>query len=332
MSKKIDFRNGLDWKGNATSQYDVNITGSITSTGAYIPINFGSDINNSLPYEIRVAGNATSPGSFGANPVDKTLFLELIIMERTRVPSAAADSGVRIPIIKWRPSETSTIKDTDGVITIPLSTIQPEGDLWLRISSNSGTFTAADFTVTTLLMTKTNAIDSFAYYNTTNNLYATATTASANSVEELAASTLGYTEFTYTGRKANGSIHSTDELVGMSPSADIANIVPKYGWKYEMQSGLGFLRARPLHNRVTFGPEQTVVEGDILRVTRDAAGNVTYQVNGSTVYSGAGTDTVAMKTKVGLPAVSGRALGLRMDIGAGSISPTWENKVNIQEF
>ena len=331
MVTEINF-NSRDWKGNAIGKFQTNITGNITSTSAYIPVNFGSDISTQLPYELRICGNATSPASFGANPIDKTLFLEFILVPRTQPPSATADSGIRIPIIKWRPSETSTVRDTNGIIHIPINPITPEGDLWIRVSSNSGTFTAADILVTMVNTSKVNTFSSFAWFNTTNNLYATANVASANSVETLAASTNGMVEFTYTGRRANGSLHGSNELVGMSPSADIANIVPKYGWLYYMSTGLGNLRARPLHNRVTLGPEQTVVEGDVLKVTRDVAGNVTYQVNGSTIYSGAGTDTAAMKAKVGLPVVNGRALGLRMDIGAGSISPTWENKINIQEF
>ena len=191
MTTTINFSD-RDWRGNISNEYETNITGNITSTDAYTPIHFGQTSGTFQPYEIRIAGNATSPASFGANPVDKTLFLELVIMQRSQVPSGPA---ARIPIIKWRPSETSTIRDTNGIIVIPINTIIPDGDLWFRICSSSGTFTAADFVVTLVQTSKTNPITSFAFFNTTNNLYSTAG-GNANSVQILPASTSGMVEFT----------------------------------------------------------------------------------------------------------------------------------------
>lgn len=336
MTTAINFSD-RDWRGRPVATEIRNVTGSITTYGNWTLANIGG-LNNIYPaYMIEVAGNATSPASFGAgDPDDTALYLEIAILRNGETLSSTTQGIIKFPIIKWLPSQTSTVKETVGVRSINLNTLVPRGNVFYRLSSNyfSGlTFTNANFTVVVARTTKDNFGSELAFFNTTNNLTTITGLAGGrtNTIQEIPASTTGYMEGRFTQFGHFGDI-KTELQIGLSPTASILDVNTKYMWRYQSGDATGNdPRARVIHNNTSLG-EVSCVEGDVLRVNRASDGTITYLRNGVVFATGGTTDTVAMKGKVNLVFPYGRALGIRMDIGAGSISPTWENKVNIQEF
>lgn len=334
MTTTINFSD-RDWRGRPIATERRNVTGSITHNGNWTVLNVGG-LNDIYPlHMIEVMGNATSPASFGGtDPDDTAIYLDIAITQNGAPPPSTGSALIRYPIIKWLTSQTSTVKETVGVRNINLNTINPRGNIYYRLSSNpSLTFTSANFLVVPIRTTKDNFPSEVSFFNTTNNLTTITGVAggNTNTVQEIPASTTGYFEGRFTQFGHFGDI-KTELQIGLSPTASILDVNTKYMWRYQAGDATGNdPKAEVIHNFTSLG-EISCVEGDILTVNRSSGGTITYLKNGVVFATGGTTDTTAMKGKVNLVRPYGRALGLRMDIGAGSISPTWENKVNIQEF
>lgn len=325
MATEISFSN-RDWKGLLADGSQLNFTGNATTSSSWVQLDIGG-LNNFPTLKLIVTGSATSPASFGSNPSDKVLYLEVSHAPRGLEVGASVITS-KHPLIKWQPSQTSTVREIITPIEIYLNTSgRIDGNVFIRIISNSGTFTNLDMSVQVLRNFADIAFSPISSFSTTNNLYNTSGNGNANSVEELPSSTSGYVESTFTKYGYFGDL-KLDTEVGFNNTASIGDSDPRYYW--DLNNANGFSRA--VHNGTVIVSDIVSAEGDVFRVNRNASGTITYLKNGVVQATGGTTDTGAMKAKFTTSAIYSRILGVRMDIGAGAISPTFENKVNIQEF
>lgn len=331
MTIQSSFRD-RDHEGLLVSGGNFNFTDNVVENPDWLCIQIGGSSNTFPKKRLEVTGELTSPGSFGSNPDDRIVFLDVRHTPRGddyNAPTAITESH---QILKFKDGEVSTEKEIATPIVIDLNTYgRTDGNIYIRIRANDGiTYTAVDMTVTAF-GNSTAVFTKEAPTSETNNLRSTAVNGACNTVEEIPSSTAGYVEFKFTQFGHFGDI-KTDNKVGMSPSSAIGSD-PKYYWKYTAGDGTGNNPlADAVHDGTTVANDVVVAEGDTLRVSRDASGNYTYLKNGASQGTGGSTDTTAQKGDFKLTFSGGRALGVRMDIGAGAISPTFENLSDITTY
>lgn len=324
MATEISFSN-RDWKGLLNTKGAYNFTGNVDTSSPWVELDVGG-LSNQAVLKLITTGNATSPASFGSNPVDKILFLEVKQVPRGGT-SSSSGATAKYPLIKWQPSQTSTVREIVTPIETYLNTSgRVDGNIFIRIVPESGTFTSLDMCVYALRNNSSLIFSPIALFTTTNNLYANTGSGSANSVEEIASSTAGYVEYKFSKYGYFGDLRN-NTIVGLNDTPSIGNITPKYYWEQNT-----FTQCRVVHNGSVIASGISCVEGDTLRVNRGADGTITYLKNGVIEATGGTIDTSAMKAKFTFTAIYARALGVRMSIGAGAISPDFENLANVTEF
>lgn len=320
-----------DWSGQPQFKSSTNFTSNINNATPWTCIQVGG-LNNTYPtIKLVTLGEATSPASLGSNPADRAIYLEVKYVPRGE-DNTGSGVTMKFPLLKWKSGETTTQKEITTPIESFLNTDgQTDGNIFIRLVANTAiTFTNVDMFVAAYGTNKSN-FASEATTSTTNNIYNTDSNGRANSVEEIPSSTAGYVEFTATEFGYFGDIKLGNKI-GLNRSGDVGTD-PRYYWEYSEGDGTGnTAQADAWHDGVSIASGVTFDEGDVFRVERNAGGTFTYKKNGVSQGTGGTTDTVAMKGEVKLTTTYSRALGLRMDIGAGAISPTFENKVNVVEY
>jgi hypothetical protein len=315
-----------DWAGLLLTKGTYNFTSNITTSTDYTEIQVGGLANLFPAQVLQISGQATSPASFGSNPSDRVIYLEVTQTPRGTLFDSGSAITARYQILKWKVGETSTVKELTIPLNIFLNTFnRTDGNIWVRLVSGNGTFTAVDMALN-VLGNSNSVFPSVAPVTTTNNLRSITTSASTNTVQEIPTSTAGYIEFKASKYGYFGDV-KTDNKFGLSPTGDTG---PKYYWEFN-QGGTVAL-ARAVHNASVVANDISYTEGDVLRVERDASGNYTYKKNGSTEGTGGSTDTTPQRGDILFVRQDSRLLNIRMDIGAGEISPTFENLVNVETF
>lgn len=330
MTQEVNFSD-RDFEGLLIGLGDYAFTSDVNEDSAWTQIQVGGE-NNSFPViALEVTGEATSPSSFSSNPKDRQLYLE--VKQVARGAGSANLSGVsaKYAIIKWKDGEVSTEKEAATPVKIFLNTYnRVDGNIFVRVvSENSGTtFTNLDINVATFgIYSNKFAVE--AVTSLTNNFHSTGANASANTVEAIPASSTGYVEFGFTQFGYKGDIKLSNR-VGVSPSAEVGSD-PKYYWKYSDGDGTG---NTPLveawHDGTRVVNDLSCDEEDTLRIERNGSNQLLYKKNGVTQATGATTETAELKGDIKLININARLIGLKMDIGAGEISPTLENLSNMQ--
>ena len=331
MTTRINFSD-RDWEGLPVNGGTYNFTGNITEDPGWIAIQVGGDNNSSIRKRLEVSGELTSPASLGSTPADRTIFLDVRHTPRGQDYTSFSSLTESHQIIKFKNGETLTEKETSSPVVVDLNTYgRTDGNIYIRIRANDSiTFTDADIVVS-VLANITSVFTKESPTSETNNLRSISTNTSANTIEEIPSSTAGNVSFKFTQFGYYGDVKQ-DNKVGMSPTTEIGND-PKYCWKYHEGDGTGNTSvADAIHDGTTIASDVTCAEGDTLTVSRNASGTYTYLKNGVTQATGGSTDTTAQRGDFKLTFQNSRALGIRMDIGAGTITPTFENKVGIEEF
>lgn len=334
MTKQANFRD-RDWDGLLINSGKYNfVEASLTNSQEWFCIQVGGPANIFPKKKLTVMGKATSPASLSATDIkENTLYLQVKHVPRGHDFDSASAKTQDYPILNWSNSETSTEQKIDTPIEIDLNTYgRTDGNIWIRFTPDDGgiTFTDTAFVVCTYgndsgVFTKESPTSE------TNNLKATGVNGVGNTVNEIPSSTAGYIEFKFTQFGHEGDV-KTSNKVGLSPSAAIGSD-PKYYWKFTEGDATGNTPlADAVHDGSVVANDIVCQEGDTLRVERDASGNYTYKKNGSTEGSGGSTDTTAQKGDFKLIYNNARCLGIRMDIGAGAVSPTFENLSNLETF
>jgi hypothetical protein len=325
MAETINFNYGRDWTG-----YPIN-KGRFTLTTwqptVWTQIDTGGDNAPYTPVRLDVMGEITSPASF-ASGTDRQIYLEIGIAKRG---SDTPFTTFKVPLIYFKASETSTTKEMPMAKEIFLNTQgKTDGNLFVRIiwGSSGFVFTNQNFYVTLYGNYDIN-IPRIATFGTTNNLRATAIAASCNTVEVIPAATLGTTSFR---PSSYGYLGDSKDAVryGLSRTTDpLGYNVPRYCFDITDPNSK-VLRILENSSQVLGGV--AYAEGDVFLINRTSGGAITYKKNGTTIYTSAVTDTLAMVGHSTMVNSNSRILGVRLDIGAGEISPTFENLVNVVTF
>jgi hypothetical protein len=362
MAYNIDF-SGKDWNGrpNITAGNGLNLT-SLTGEYKYFYIDGDRDAadNFTSEYQLRgiwIYGSITSPSSWRstATAADTTLFLHLDFFQRGEDFNSylATTIGTHIPLIHFRASETSTTKTLDPIYVNLNTGGQVIGNAMVRLGEgvyddlaggSGNAWSNANISVNRVYGTESNdlysnlmtleAEKSTAGADATNNLLATGigvTTHTATTSEQIPTSTAGYIQATFNPFGKYGNINQGDLEFGMTDSADAATTAsPKYKWVFR-SSTIGEHTGFAIHNGTTVVASQAIQLGDVFKVQRDASGNFTYYKNGVSQGTGGTTNTGAMLGDfyLGYNDVNNRILNIRADIGAGEISPTFTNLVNV---
>lgn len=332
MTIQSSFRD-RDHEGLLVTSNFYNYTTNITGSPGWTQIQIGGPANTSIKKEIRVVGGATSPASLGSNPDDNAIYLEVRHTPRGQDFNSGSAISHKIPLVKWIAGETSTARSMSTPAVVDLNTYGTvDGNIYIRlIGGDTGlTFTSVDFVVCTY-GNNTTVFNAVAPTSETNNIRSTGAAATGNTVNEIPSSTAGWVQFEFSQFGYKGDI-KTDCKFGMSPTSAIGSD-PKYYWRWQAGDATGNdPAADAVHDGVVVANNVVVAEGDSLRVSRDASGNYTYLKNGVSQGTGGSTDTTAQKGDFSLATVDSRILGTRMDIGAGTVSPTYENLSNAETF
>jgi len=361
MAYNIDF-SGKDWNGRPliSASNALNLT-SLTGEYKYFYVDGDKDAadNFTNEYQLRgiwIYGSITSPSSWRstATAADTTLFLHLDFFQRGEDFNSSSPTTIdtHIPLIHFRASETSTTKTLDPIYINLNTSGQVIGNAMLRLAEGSyddlagGTGNAwsnADISVNRVYGTESvdlydnlialEAQKSTAGADATNNLLATGVAAhTATTSEQIPANTAGYIQATFNPFGKYGNVYvGTDVIFGMTDSADAATTsTPRYNWQFR-PSSIGSHTAFAVHDGTTVVASQAIQLGDVFKVQRDASGNFTYYKNGVSQGTGGTTNTGAMlgDFNLGYNDSNNRILNIRADIGAGEISPTFTNLVNV---
>jgi hypothetical protein len=362
MAYNIDF-SGKDWNGRPliSAGNALNLT-SLTGEYKYFFIDGDKDAadNFTNEYQLRgiwIYGSITSPSSWRstATAADTTLFLHLDFFQRGEDFNSylATTIDTHIPLIHFRASETSTTKTLDPIYINLNTSGKVVGNAMVRLAEGSyddlagGTANAwsnADISVNKVYGTEASdlydnlitleAQKSTAGADATNNLLATGSIGVANRTattsEQIPANTAGYIQATFNPFGKYGNINNGPLEFGMTDSADAATTTaPKYRWVLT-SSNVGSHTGYAVHDGTTVVASQAIQLGDVFKVQRDASGNYTYYKNGVSQGTGGTTNTGAMLGDFYLYTGNyNRLLNIRADIGAGEISPTFTNLVNV---
>lgn len=358
MAYNIDF-SGKDWNGRPliSASNALNLT-SLTGEYKYFYIDGDKDAadNYTNEYQLRgiwIYGSITSPSSWRstATAADTTLFLHLDFFERGEDFNSylATTIDTHIPLIHFRASETSTTKTLDPIYINLNTSGQVIGNAMVRLAEGSyddlagGTANAwsnADISVNRVYGTESTNLNnritleaqkSTAGADATNNLLGTANAnQTATTSEQIPTSTAGYIQATFNPFGKYGNYIFDDLEFGMTDSADAATTTsPKYRWVFR-SSSIGSHTGFAVHDGTTVVASQAIQLGDVFKVQRDASGNYTYYKNGVSQGTGGTTNTGAMLGDFYLgSSINNRILNIRADIGAGEISPTFTNLVNV---
>ena len=360
MAYNIDF-SGKDWNGRPYVQAGnaLNLT-SLTGEYKYFYVD-GDRLaanNFTIDYQLRgiwIYGSITSPSSWRAASTaqDTTLFLHLDFFRRGTDFNSSDNTHIRthIPLIHFRASETSTTKTLDPIYINLNTGGQIIGNAMVRLGEgvydNLGGGTAnawsnANISVNRVWGTEFSSVfndlitleaeKSTAGADATNNLLGTSDTGgqTATTSEQIPTSTAGYIQATFNPFGKYGNYISSDLEFGMTDSADAATTAyPKYRWVFR-SSNTGDHTGFAVHEGTTVVASQAIQLGDVFKVQRDASGNFTYYKNGVSQGTGSTTNTGAMLGDFNLGSrINNRLLNIRADIGAGEISPTFTNLVNV---
>jgi len=360
MAYNIDF-SGKDWNGrpNITAGNGLNLT-SLTGEYKYFYIDGDRDAadNFTSEYQLRgiwIYGSITSPSSWRstATAADTTLFLHLDFFQRGEDFNSylATTIGTHIPLIHFRASETSTTKTLDPIYVNLNTGGQVIGNAMVRLGEgvyddlaggSGNAWSNANISVNRVYGTESNdlysnlmtleAEKSTAGADATNNLLGVVhgVSQTATTSEQIPTSTAGYIQATFNPFGKYGNYISDDLEFGMTDSADAATTTsPKYRWVLR-SSSIGSHTAFAVHDGTTVVASQAIELGDVFKVQRDASGNFTYYKNGVSQGTGGTTNTGAMLGDFSTGStINNRLLNIRADIGAGEISPTFTNLVNI---
>jgi len=359
MAYNIDF-SGKDWNGRPLIQAGnaLNLT-SLTGEYKYFYVDGDKYATNNFTsdFQLRgiwVYGSITSPSSWRrtTKAEDTTLFLKLEFFKRgTDFNSYIATTiDTHIPLIHFRASETSTTKTLDPIYINLNTGGQIIGNAMVRLGEgvydNLGGGTANAWSNANISVNRVYGTE-FSVYNdlftleaekstagadATNNLLGTAQGAyqTATTSEQIPANTAGYIQVTFNPFGKYGNCINNDLEFGMTDSADAATTQrPKYRWELRPNGG-GDAEAFAIHDGTTVVAPQAIQLGDVFKVQRDASGNFTYYKNGVSQGTGGTTNTGAMLGDFNLgSSINNRLLNIRADIGAGEISPTFTNLVNV---
>lgn len=360
MAYNIDF-SGKDWNGRPYVQAGnaLNLT-SLTGEYKYFYIDGDKDAadNFTNDYQLRgiwVYGSITSPSSWRSTSTaaKTTLFLHLDFFKRGTDFNSSSVSTIKtdIPLIHFRASETSTTKtldpiyinlNTGGQIIGNAMARLAEGDTYNDLAGGTANaWSNANISVNRVYGTESTVYNdlftleaekSTAGADATNNLLGTSDAGSqtATTSEQIPANTAGYIQATFNPFGKYGNIIFNDLELGMTDSADAATTTnPKYRWELDSNS-IGNHTAKAVHEGTTVVPSQAIQLGDVFKVQRDASGNFTYYKNGVSQGTGSTTNTGAMLGDFHLGSnINNRLLNIRADFGAGEVSPTFTNLVNV---
>jgi hypothetical protein len=357
MAYNIDF-SGKDWNGRPYTGGATNLT-SLTGEYKYFYVDGDKDAADNFTSEFQlrgiwIYGSITSPSSWRAASTarDTTLFLDLDFFKRGTDfnSSSTVTINTRIPLIHFRASETSTTKTLDPIYVNLNTGGQIIGNAMVRLvegiyddlaGGGGNAWSNANISVTKVYGTESSSVfndlitleaeKSTAGADATNNLLGTANAnQTATTSEQIPTSTAGYIQATFNPFGKYGNYIFDDLNFGMTDSADAATTAyPKYRWVFR-SSNTGDHTGFAVHEGTTVVASQAIQLGDVFKVQRDASGNFTYYKNGVSQGTGGTTNTGAMLGDFYLgSSINNRLLNIRADFGAGEVSPTFTNLVNV---